>query len=89
MAYFYKYEYTNNRKNIHPLRQNSVCLGLKFSSESKLFGGCHPCSRATSATLVMTFSNLLHISIIGIFSAVQDQFNWKILVETIFDKLNI
>ena len=33
------------------LRQNSVCSGLKFSSESKLFGGCHPCSRATSATL--------------------------------------
>ena len=26
-------------------------LGLKFSSESKLFGGCHPCSCATSATL--------------------------------------
>ena len=24
----------------------------KFSSESKLFGGCHMCSRATSATLV-------------------------------------
>ena len=23
----------------------------KFSSESKLFGGCHPCSRTTSATL--------------------------------------
>ena len=23
----------------------------KFSSEFKLFGGCHPCSRATSATL--------------------------------------
>ena len=23
----------------------------RFSSESKLFGGCHPCSRATSATL--------------------------------------
>ena len=39
-------------------RQNSVCSGLKFSSESKLFGGCHPCSRATSATLLpsMTFS---------------------------------
>ena len=34
------------------LRQNSVCSGLKFSSESKLFGGCHPCSRATSATLL-------------------------------------
>ena len=32
-------------------RQNSVCSGLKFSSESKLFGGCHLCSRATSATL--------------------------------------
>ena len=28
-----------------------VCSGLKFSSESKLFGVCHPCSRATSATL--------------------------------------
>ena len=33
-------------------RQNSVCSGLKFLSESKLFGGCHPCSRATSATLM-------------------------------------
>ena len=33
-------------------RQNSACSGSKFSSESKLFGGCHPCSRATSATLV-------------------------------------
>ena len=32
-------------------QQNSVCSGLKFSSESKLFGGCHLCSRATSATL--------------------------------------
>ena len=36
-------------------RQNSVCLGLKFLSESKLFGGCHPCSRATSATLSSVF----------------------------------
>ena len=25
---------------------------LKFSSESKLFGGCHLCSRATSAILL-------------------------------------
>ena len=33
------------------LRQKSVCSGLKFLSESKLFGGYHPCSRATSATL--------------------------------------
>ena len=33
------------------LRQKSVCSGLKFLSESKLFGRCHPCSRATSATL--------------------------------------
>ena len=39
--------------NCHNLnsRQNSVFSGLKFSSESKLSGGCHPCSRATSATL--------------------------------------
>ena len=36
-------------------RQNSVCSGLKFSSESKLFGGCHPCSRATSATLILRY----------------------------------
>ena len=28
----------------------------KFLSESKLFGGCHPCSRATSATLVTNMS---------------------------------
>ena len=34
-------------------RQISVCTGLKFSSESKLFGGGHPCSRATSAILWM------------------------------------
>ena len=33
------------------LRQNSVCSGLKFSSKSKLFSGCHPCSSATSVTL--------------------------------------
>ena len=36
------------------LRQKSVCSGLKFLSESKLFGGYHPCSRATSATLSET-----------------------------------
>ena len=34
--------------------QNSVCSALKFSSKSKLFGGCHPCSLATSATLCDT-----------------------------------
>ena len=28
-----------------------VCSGLNFLSESKLFGGCHLCSCATSATL--------------------------------------
>ena len=39
------------QKKVRKLRQNSVCSGLKFSSESKLFGGCHPCSCATSATL--------------------------------------
>ena len=32
-------------------RQNSVHSGLKFSSESKLFGGGHPCSGTTFATL--------------------------------------
>ena len=36
-------------------RQNSVCLSFKFSSESILFGRCHPCSRATSATLVSCY----------------------------------
>ena len=32
-------------------RQNSVCSGLKFSSESKLFGGGLLCPRTTFATL--------------------------------------
>ena len=37
----------------HPYsRQNSVCLGSKFLSESKLFGGGPLCPRATSATLI-------------------------------------
>ena len=45
------------------LRQKSVCLGSKFSSESELFGGCHPYSRATSATLSdQTLDSLLIIS---------------------------
>ena len=35
-------------------RRNSVCSGLKFLSASKLFSGCHPRSRATSATLSHT-----------------------------------
>ena len=39
------------QKKVRKSRQNSICSGLKFSSESKLFGGGHPCSRATSATL--------------------------------------
>ena len=34
-------------------RQNSVCSGLNFSSESKLFGGGPPCPRTTSATLLL------------------------------------
>ena len=34
----------------------------KFSSESKLFGGCHPCSRATSATLQLReFTEILSL----------------------------
>ena len=40
-----------NRDNLNS-RQNSVCLGLKFSSESKLFGGGPPCPRTTSVTLI-------------------------------------
>ena len=32
-------------------RQYSICYGLKFSSESKLFGESHSCLRTTSATL--------------------------------------
>ena len=43
-------------------RQNSEGLGLKFSSESKLFGGCHLCSRATSATLQNTTSKWMLIA---------------------------
>ena len=39
------------QKKVRKSQQNSVCSGLKFSSESKLFDGCHPCSRASSATL--------------------------------------
>ena len=31
-------------------------FGFKILSESKLFSGCHPCSRATSATLPGTLS---------------------------------
>ena len=31
--------------------KNSICLGLKFSSESKLFDGGPPCPCTTSATL--------------------------------------
>ena len=34
------------------LRQNSVCSGLKFLSESKLFGRGPPRPRTTSATLM-------------------------------------
>ena len=29
-------------------------FGLKFLSESKLFGGCPPCPRTTSVTLIST-----------------------------------
>ena len=36
-------------------RQNSVCQGLKFSSESKLFGKVPMCLRTTSATLYHVF----------------------------------
>ena len=45
------------------LRKNSVCSGLKFLSESKLFGRGPPCPRATSATLC-SFKNLKYAEII-------------------------
>ena len=41
-------------RQILMLRQNSVCSGLKFLSESKLFGRGPPCPRTTSATLTLT-----------------------------------
>ena len=46
------------------LRQNSVCSGLKFLSESKLFGRGPPCPRTTSATLLphLLFFSLLFSS---------------------------
>ena len=47
------------------LRQNSVCSGLKFSSKSKLFDGCHPCSCATSATLNRATCKLLMRTYVG------------------------
>ena len=34
--------------------KNSICLGLKFSSESKLFGEGPSCLRTISATLPQT-----------------------------------
>ena len=36
--------------------KNSVCLGLKFSSKSKLFGKGSSCLRTTSATLLISVS---------------------------------
>ena len=39
------------QKKVRKLRQNSVCLGLKFSSESKLFSESPSRRPATSATL--------------------------------------
>ena len=38
-------------QKVRKSREISVGSGFKFSSESKLFGGCHPCSRAVPATL--------------------------------------
>ena len=40
-------------------------FGLKFSSKSKLFGGCHPCSRTTSATLIQTTTLPRYIEQVG------------------------
>ena len=43
--------FAKDLQKVRKSRQNSVCSGLKFSSESKLFSGCQPCSRATSTTM--------------------------------------
>ena len=47
-----------------PKDQNSICMGLKFSSESKLFGEGPSCVRLTSTTLSTfpsnTFTIILH-----------------------------
>ena len=45
------------------LRQNSVCKGLKISSESKFFGEGPSCLRTTSATLTF-INNLDHTTLI-------------------------
>ena len=52
-------------QKVRKSRQNSVCSGLKFLSESKLFGGCHPGSRATSATLIFTIIIVIIVIIIA------------------------
>ena len=50
-----------NLQKVSKSRQNSVCLCLKFLFESKLFGRCHQCSRATSATLgLVTWQSVPH-----------------------------
>ena len=42
------------------LRQNSVCQGSRFSSESKLFGEGPSCLRTTSTTLRFNLALQLH-----------------------------
>ena len=44
-------------------RQYSVCSGLKFSPESKLFGAGPPCPRTNSATLRLTKIQGIPISV--------------------------
>ena len=48
--HFFAQKSPKSARNLN-LRQNSECSGLKFSSESKLFGRGPPCPRKTSATL--------------------------------------
>ena len=55
--------FAQDLQKVRKSRQNSVCSGLKFSSESKLFGGCHLCSRATSATLTTAITSTITILI--------------------------
>ena len=56
--FWYPHIRKSNRWHLNS-QQNSVCSGLKFSSESKLFGVGPPCHRPTSATPILNIFNLV------------------------------
>ena len=79
-------EATSSRRSKRPAWASSTsdlrdgrCRALppnrEFSFESKLFGGCHPCSRATSATLetVPNIQVFFHLAALVHFSIETDQ----------------